>query len=132
LIFVDTSAWFARYVPTDPDYAAARGVILATRSESLVTSDFMLDETVTLLQARGEHERAKELGRRILEQSICRMAWVLESDVLKAWNVFSTHCSKGWSFTDCTSLVVMQRLDIKTACSFDAHFRQFGSITVVP
>ena len=39
---------------------------------------------------------------------------------------------KGWSFTDCVSRVIMQRLDIRTAFAFDDHFRQFGTVTVVP
>ncbi len=132
MIFVDTSAWFAAHVPTEPEYDRARSIVSAGRPESLVTSDFVLDETLTLFQARGEFERAKEIGRRMLEQSICRLVRVDETDIAKAWTIFSQHCEQGWSFTDCTSLVVMQRLGIKVACAFDDHFRQFGGMTVVP
>ena len=39
---------------------------------------------------------------------------------------------KGWSFTDCTSKVIMERLNISTAFSFDEHFEQFGSVIRVP
>jgi len=49
-----------------------------------------------------------------------------------AWNVFRRFTDKAWSFTDCVSYVVMQRLKISTACSFDEHFRQFGTVAVVP
>jgi predicted nucleic acid-binding protein len=132
VIFVDTSAWFARYIPTEADHVAARNVISATRPESLVTSDFVLDETLTLFQARGEFERAREVGRRMLEQSICRLVRVEEGDIVRAWTVFAAHCEQGWSFTDCTSRVIMQRLGIKSACAFDDHFRQFGDIDVLP
>lgn len=41
------------------------------------------------------------------------------------------HNSKEWSFTDCTSYVLMKKLNIKTGVSFDRHFRQF-SIRVIP
>ena len=132
MIFVDTSAWFARYVPTETDHASARAVISAARPESLVTSDFVLDETLTLFQARGEFQRAKEVGRRVLEQSICRLIRVEETDIVKAWTIFARHCEQRWSFTDCTSLSLMQRLAIKTACAFDEHYRQFGGIEVLP
>jgi predicted nucleic acid-binding protein len=45
---------------------------------------------------------------------------------------FRRFADKDWSFTDCTSCVVMQKLGITTACSFDHHFRQFGTVSVVP
>lgn len=46
--------------------------------------------------------------------------------------MFSTYQDKGWSFTDCVSRVVMGRLGIDTALAFDEHFRQFGTVNVVP
>ena len=50
----------------------------------------------------------------------------------QAWDVFASHKDKGWSFTDCVSRAVIDRLGIVTACAFDVHFRQFGSLNVVP
>jgi len=46
--------------------------------------------------------------------------------------VFRRFRDKGWSFTDCTSRVVIDRLSIPTAFALDQHFRQFGNVTVVP
>jgi predicted nucleic acid-binding protein len=46
--------------------------------------------------------------------------------------VFQTKHHLGWSFTDCTSKVVIDDLAIRTAAALDQHFRQFGSVTVVP
>ena len=54
------------------------------------------------------------------------------SDVDAAWQIFATYQDKGWSFTDCVSRVVMDRLGIATAFAFDKHFREFGTISVVP
>lgn len=39
---------------------------------------------------------------------------------------------KLWSYTDCLSRVMMERLGIVEAFVFDDHFRQFGSVIVVP
>ena len=39
---------------------------------------------------------------------------------------------KEWSFTDCVSRAVIERLGITTAVAFDEHFRQFGTVIVVP
>lgn len=39
---------------------------------------------------------------------------------------------KRWSFTDCTSKVVMEEVGCRTAIAFDEHFRQFGTVAVEP
>lgn len=46
--------------------------------------------------------------------------------------MFRRFDDKMWSFTDCTSKWTMEKLEIKQAFSFDHHFRQFGSVSVVP
>lgn len=48
-------------------------------------------------------------------------------DVAAAFEIYARFAGKAWSFTDCVSYVVIQRLGIKTAASFDQHFRQSGS-----
>jgi predicted nucleic acid-binding protein len=49
-----------------------------------------------------------------------------------AWTVFESYRGKGWSFTDCVSRAVIERLGIGRVFTFDAHFREFGNVTVVP
>ena len=60
-IFVDTGAWFARFVPTDPDHPAAK-VWLDRNTSPLITTDYIVDELLTLLKVRGEYQRALEIG----------------------------------------------------------------------
>jgi hypothetical protein len=131
IIFVDSGAWFAAFVPNDAHHAAARRILEATQTP-LVTSDYVLDETLTLYRARGEGERAASLAEAILDERICRLLWVDRSDVLQANAIFHGYSDKAWSFTDCVSYVLMQRHGIRRAFSFDDHFRQFGWATVVP
>jgi predicted nucleic acid-binding protein len=69
MIFVDTSAWFAAVVPTDSDHPHATRW-LAANSEQLLTTDYVIDETLTLLRARGERQRAKVLGKQFFESSM--------------------------------------------------------------
>jgi predicted nucleic acid-binding protein len=130
-IFVDTGAWFARFVPTDPDHPAARDWFARNRVP-LITTDYIIDELLTLLKVRGEYPRALLVGPILFSGEVCGFEWVTAADVGDAWHVFSTHRDKGWSFTDCVSRAVMDRLGIKTAVAFDEHFRQFGTVTVVP
>lgn len=131
MIFVDTGAWFATFVPNDPDHAAA-DAWLETNVEPLVTTDYVVDELLTLLKIRGEFQRAIRIGASLFAGEIARIEWVMPDDVRQAWALFQRYNDKDWSFTDCVSYVVMERLGVRTAFAFDDDFRQFGTVTVVP
>ena len=131
MIFVDTGAWFAAFVPNDADHAAA-DAWLEANTELLVTTDYSVDELLTLLKMRREYQRALDIGPRLLQSNIARLEWVQSADIQQAWTIFQQYQDKNWSFTDCVSRVVMERLAIQTAFAFDDHFRQFGTVTVVP
>ena len=97
-----------------------------------MTSDYVFDELLTLLKARNEYSLAARIGERLLNGSMTRFEWVTSADFELAWRFFRDYRDKSWSFTDCISFAMMQRLSIKTAFAFDHHFRQFGSIVVLP
>jgi predicted nucleic acid-binding protein len=131
MIFVDTSAWFAAYVPTDPHHAPISHR-LRSENESVVTTDFVVDETITLLLARRERKRACNFGRDLLITGVARLEMVRLADLVQAYQVMVRYHDKDWSFTDCTSYVLMQRLGIADVLSLDKHFRQMPGIAVVP
>jgi len=130
MVFVDTSAWFAFFVPTDPDHQRLVRWYAAER-ERLVTTDFCIDETLTLLAARGEFRRAVEAGRWLIEGNRTELHFVTPGQFHRAWILFQHRIGAGWSFTDCTSKVVMDELDLKKAIALDVHFHSFG-VVVVP
>jgi predicted nucleic acid-binding protein len=131
MIFVDTGAWFAAAVPSDPDHSAASRW-LADNTEPLLTTDYVVDETLTLLRVRGERTRALLLGEGFFNARLAEIYTLGEADIALAWEVFKRFDDKDWSFTDCTSKVVIERLGIQQAFAFDQHFRQFGNVQVVP
>jgi predicted nucleic acid-binding protein len=98
----------------------------------LITSDYILDELFTLLKLRESYAVAVAAGKILTEEKICKIIKITPNDFARAWNVFVQFSDKGWSFTDCTSKVIMERLNITVAFSFDEHFDQFGSIIRVP
>ncbi len=55
MIFVDTSAWYASVVPSDPNHAAAAAWLKENRLP-LLTTDYVVDEILTLLKMRGRGE----------------------------------------------------------------------------
>ena len=131
MIFVDTGAWFAAVVPADSDHLAA-SAWLANNAEPLVTTDYVVDETLTLLRARGERRRSLLLGEGFFNARLAEVYTLTETDIALAWEVFKRFDDKDWSFTDCTSKVVLDRLGIRQAFAFDRHFKQFGTVEIVP
>jgi predicted nucleic acid-binding protein len=131
MIFVDTGAWFASAVPSDPNHpAAARW--LAANADPLLTTDYVVDETLTLLRARGERTRSLLLGEAFFDARLAKIYTLDAADISLAWEVFKRFDDKDWSFTDCTSKVAIERLGIQQAFAFDHHFKQFGTVRVVP
>lgn len=131
MIFVDTSVWFAASVPEDHRYADCRKAI-ATFSADLATTDYIVDELLTLLTARGYRDTAVAIGARLWEGDSAQLVYLSPGDVAEAWRVFRTFTDKQWSFTDSTSYAVIERLGITEALSLDDHFRQFGNVKVLP
>lgn len=130
-VFVDTGAWFALAIARDADHDAA--VAFAGRNRAdLITTDFIVDELLTLFVRRG----FKHIGVRWLNEVLTldriEMVRVDASVFDEACRIYSRYKDKQWSLTDCTSLVVMRRLGIQAAFSFDAHFLEFGAVHVLP
>lgn len=107
MIFVDTGAWYASLVPSDPEHARAVQW-LAENNSPLLTTDYVVDETLTLLRARGERKRALLLGARFFDEKLGEIHKITISDLSLAWKTFEQFEDKNWSFTDCTSKVVME------------------------
>lgn len=131
MIFVDTGAWFASMVVSDGNHeAAARWV--SQNQEPLVTTDYVLSETITLLVMRKQRRQAEAFGASLLAGKLAQLHLISSGEIQAAWQTFLRFSDKQWSFTDCTSKVVIESLGLTTAFSFDHHFRQFGTVTVVP
>ena len=130
-VFVDTGAWFAYFVRRDPDHSAAVQWMKTNRLP-LLTTDFVLDELFTLLKLRESYTVAVAAGNALLRSGATKVERVSEEDFARAWTIFEQYNDKEWSFTDCTSKVVMERLGITHAFAFDSHFEQFGAVVRVP
>lgn len=131
MIFVDTGAWFASMVPWDANHAVANHW-LRQNQEPLLTTDFIADETITLLRARNEAVRAVQFGDLLFQGKLADLRFLSEAQVRDAWTILRTFADKDWSFTDCTSKLIIDQLAITKAFCFDQHFRQFGTVVVVP
>ncbi len=131
MIFVDTGAWFAITVPSDPNHRSAKAWMQQNPS-SFLTTDYVIDETLTLLRARGEFRRAIALGEAFFSDMLTQIYYLTQDDIQASWQTFQHFADKQWSFTDCSSKIIIEKFNCKEAFAFDYHFRQFGSVIVVP
>ena len=130
MTFVDTAAWYALFVSSDVNHLTASRWMSSNRGP-LLTTDYVLDETLTLMRSKGQRDVAIEFGESVFN-GLARLHYLKPGEIAAAWDVFHTFDDKDWSFTDCTSKVVIERAGITTAFTFDRHFRQFGTVVVVP
>lgn len=127
-VFVDTS-WFKATVDgKDKFYQDASSQLekIVDREMSLITTNFIIDESLTLIRIKSTLEVALEFRQRLFDMaSILKIVRILRLDEKMAWKWFPKNWSK-LSFTDCTSFAVMKRLGLTDVATFDQHFAQAG------
>jgi len=125
-LFVDTSGWTSIF--NDHDKYYERGVAafqsLAGQDARFVTTDYVIDEALTNLKQRTDHQTAENFGVWVLQAKNVRIIRIDEIIWNAAWAMFQQYDDKDFSFTDCTSFVVMQQHKLRDAFSFDHHFEQ--------
>lgn len=129
MIFVDSGAWYALIDAGDPNHRAAATFwqrLMGGVHGRLVTSDYVMAETYNLLQRREGAEPVKELSRLLKETRSVELLWVGPDDHERGLALLLDRRDKPWSFTDCTSFVVMEALGIRDAFAFDRNFVQAG------
>jgi predicted nucleic acid-binding protein len=134
VIFVDTGAWYAAEVEDDVNHEVARkflGQVSKGTHGVPLTTDYVLDEAMTLLRSRRNLDAATSFAGKVRSSSSVRIAWVDESLFEKGLEIFSNSERRTWSFTDCTSFALMRQLSVSEAFAFDRHFREAG-FTVFP
>lgn len=130
-IFTDTSAWYAYIDKSDADHDLAVKVV-KNLNRPLITSNYIFDEILTLVKLRMGYHVARNLGQKLWSQEVAGLVRLTKEDESTAWEIFVQYEDKGFSFTDCTSFAIMERLRIDTAFAFDVHFVQYGKFIVIP
>jgi len=128
-ILADTSGWYALVDASDPDHDRARDWFMQNRLP-LITTDYVFDETLTLIRTSLGHGKAVKFAEKLLASHLAQLASVTEEDKERAWAVFQRYDDKVLSFTDCTSFAVMERLGIDTAFTVDHDFAALGYVMV--
>ena len=133
-VFADTSAWIALLVPKDRHHSRAQQVFQSVLEKNtlVVTSNYIIDETVTWLRYRDSHISAVDF-RNIIMEACCanrlHLEWITQNIEGKAWELFAKRADLTLSLTDCTSAIICMdlKLDIWT---YDSDFAALGLATL--
>ena len=135
-VFVDTGGWYAVTSADDRYHIAAVDYYRSFLANGaiLITSDYVLDETLTRLRYDFGHSVAIAFWQSIESAKAIGRIQIVSVDVT-VWNasleIFTRYSDQKFSFTDCTSFVLAQREQVDEVFAFDDHFRVFG-LNVMP
>jgi len=128
-VFVDTGLFYALQNTRAQHHGAAKNALSVTNRGLYgrpFTSEYVFDEVVTLVRSHRGYREAKVAGDRILGAGEFPVAYdpltVTEDDFGSALDVFETYRDHPLSFTDATTIALMDAHDIDTLLSFDADF----------
>lgn len=127
-LFVDTWGWIAIAFPRDSAHLGSlESYEKAQTSGGIFTSDYVLDETVTILFARLPYLTAWTFCSAILNSASIRIEAIDRNRFLRAFELRRKFADKPRiSFTDFTSMVLMAELKISEVLTADAHFSEVG------
>lgn len=125
-VFVDTSALIALLCQNDEFHETASRIMnkLCEDETIMVTSNYVINETIALIQRRISVAAACDFIVNYIP--ILKINFIDEIEHNASNEFFLARRRSRLSFTDCSSFIVMTKLKISTAFCFDKHFHQAG------
>jgi uncharacterized protein len=134
IVFADTFYWLALARPRDSWHAAAWRWAQANTSTRLVTTDEVLTEFLNALAGTGPagrayaaatvHDLRNDPQVVVLPQS--------RADFDAALALYEARPDKGYSLTDCRSMLALRALGMTEVLTNDHHFTQEGFTILFP
>lgn len=138
-IYVDTGAFFALSDVKDTHHRRASEYTRRVEKQAhFVTSSYVVIEAWLLIRNKLGYRAALDFLVRV-RGGAAQIRQVTDTDLTKAMEIMTTYADQEFSLVDAVSFVLMERLEIDTSFTFDAHFRiyRYGAkreraFTVVP
>ncbi len=92
----------------------------------MVTSNHVVDEFATGLARLASYGVPCDAVEGLLSSRVIEVIYSTEQDEIEALRWIRKYADQEVSFTDCTSFAIMRRYKIRTAFTFDRHFRLAG------
>jgi predicted nucleic acid-binding protein len=125
-VFADTSGLFALLVKNDAMHVQAKLNFshFARHRARLLTSSFVLVETVALLQRRVGLAAVHDFQSKIIP--LLEIIWVNDAWYTRAIQRLFALNHRSISLVDCLSFEIMESREVPYAFSFDKHFAENG------
>lgn len=133
-LFIDTGAFIALTDMSDENHQAANNFYIKVKEKGikLVTTNFVVCETMNYLRAKVSHEVAVAFREGFKKSSLFEIIDITPLLDEAAFRIFKQYADKDFSFTDCTSFAAMQFLKLRKAFAFDKHFEQYDNLERLP
>ena len=126
-VFVDTSGFYSCVIKRDDRHERAAGVLRRAKGKRrFLTTDYVLDETITLLKMRGQSHLIEKFLNISLASNVCQIEWMDAERFVTTRDYLLQHEDHDYSFTDCFSFCVMQQFGLRDALTKDTHFQGAG------
>lgn len=125
-VFIDSSAFLAIVDSDDTCHTQVVPIFheILTYGAQLFTSNFILDETYTLIRTRTDHRNSVKFLKNFESSGIIVLEVSREIETA-AKNIFIRYKDKDFSFTDCTSFALIDAHKIDAVLAFDKHFKHY-------
>ncbi|ERJ07287.1 putative ribonuclease VapC protein [Halorhabdus tiamatea SARL4B] len=129
-VFLDSGLFYALQNERATRHKAAKAAfesVLSSEYGRVFTSDYVFDETVTLVRTRtGSYDEAKQVADRILGRgpfpSAIDFLVTDRADFERAVEAFNRYHDHDLSFTDATTIALVEARDIDHVLAFDDDF----------
>ncbi|MCP4404594.1 MAG: type II toxin-antitoxin system VapC family toxin [bacterium] len=97
--------------------------------ETFLSTDYVVDETVTRLKYDLDHNTAArflDIIEKAQESGLLQFINIDEQLLFEAEAIFRKYDLVKLFFTDCTNFIVCKKLNVERAFAFDRHFTMMG------
>jgi uncharacterized protein len=127
-VFIDATCLVSLINPRDQNHQKARDALSGVQRAQLVTTDAVLTEVLNYYSERGDHLRRQALllVKGIMNREDVNLVYYGKYWFYLGLERFEERGDKGYSLTDCISMVLMESDAIQEVLTSDKHFTQAG------
>ena len=133
-VLIDTGAFYAMADSKEPNHMIATRTFehITSTGARLFTTDFIMAESHALILTRLRRvDKGLTFLNDIFTSRYTTIVRVTSADQTRALSLVNRYTDKLFSFTDATSFIIMERMNITHGFTFDSNFRQYG-LTMIP
>jgi predicted nucleic acid-binding protein len=127
-VFWDTSGWYTLFVQSESLYLKAKDLAQEQIKNKIyfLTSDYVVQETMTLFMARKESSRAIDFWNLIQNSNLIQIEKIDLERFKKSGDYFCKHLDQNYSFVDASSFLLMKECKTNKVVTLDKHFNKAG------